>query len=348
MNCDLTSDTFVSGNSSTLASDESLLFVDEISHTSGDYFDETLLHQESEANNETVTSSTSSLIELNESSSSLIFGNQQLQAQSEVNDISYDSPTLNRLPNSSLNLSTQTPSSVVCYSPSSSIDNYVLVDSPVNHSTPNRRDHKRKRCNMKSSVSSSRNSITSADLLSTSCCKRKCLSNLSLVEVTQSREIFFSKNTTQQNQFLLDSFHISGGRNASSDCELMGMIEGKLLCCNAFTSVLSVPQKRYKQLHDQFKEGAITFQRKPVNRVESTKVSEAKAWMSRFFCQIGDRMPHIQQIHLPHFLTKHDVYARMKKELAEQGMDEKECVSLSWFYKLWDKSFRHVVIPEVS
>ena len=347
MNCDLTSDTFVSGNSSTLASDESLLLVDETSHTSGDYFDETLLHQESEANNETATSSTRSLIELNESSSSLIFGNQNLQAQSEVNDISYDSPTLDLLSNSSLNLSTQTAqSSVVCYSPSSSIDNYVLVDSPVNHSTPNHRDHKRKRCNMKSPVS--RHSIISADLLSTSCCKRKCLSNLSLVEVTQSRERFSSKNTTEQNQFLLDSFQISGGRNTSSDGELMGMIEGKLLCCNAFTSVLSVSQKRYKQLHDQFKEGAIKFQRKPVNRVESTKVSEAKAWMSRFFCQIGDRMPHIQQIHLPHFLTKHDVYVRMKKELAEQGMDEKECVSLSWFYKLWDKSFRHVVIPEVS
>ena len=107
MNCDLSSDTFVSGNSSTLASDDTLLFV-ETSHTSSDYFDETLLHQESEANNETATSSTSSLIELNESSSSLIFGNQNLQAESEINDISYDSSTLDLLSNSSLNLSTQT------------------------------------------------------------------------------------------------------------------------------------------------------------------------------------------------------------------------------------------------
>lgn len=82
MNCDRTSDTLVSGNSSTiLAGDKSLLFVDEISHTSGNYFDETLLHQESEANNERATSSTSFLIELNESSSSLIFGNQQLPAR---------------------------------------------------------------------------------------------------------------------------------------------------------------------------------------------------------------------------------------------------------------------------
>ena len=287
---------------------------------------------------------TSLLIELNESS--LICGNQQLQPLSGASDSPPNTPTL--LLNSSLNLSTQTTSSLVCYSPSSSIDNYMIVDSPVNHSTPNRIERKRKSCNMKSPTSSSRHSMKSADFLSTSCCKRKCLNNLSLVEVTRSRERFVSKNTTEQSQFLLDSFQITGGTHTSSDGELMGMIEGKLLCCDAFTSILNISQKRYKQLHDKFKEGAIKFQRKPVNRVESTKVSEAKAWMTRFFCQIGDRMPHIQQIHLPHFLTKHDVYIRMKKELTEQGMDETECVSLSWFYKVWDKSFHHVVIPEVS
>ena len=100
----------------------------------------------------------------------------------------------------------------------------------------------------------------------------------------------------------------------------MGMIEGILLYCDAFTSVLNVSQK---QLHDKFKEGAIKFQGKPLNWVESTEVSEAKAWMTCLFCQIGDRM-----------YASH-VY------VAEQGMDEKECVSLSWFYKVWDKSFHH-------
>ena len=78
------------------------------------------------------------------------------------------------------------------------------------------------------------------------------------------------------------------------------------------------------------------------------KISEAKAWMTCFFCQIGDCMPHIQQIHLPHFLTKHDVCMRMKKELTEQGMDVMESVSLLWFYKVWDKDFRNFVIPEVK
>jgi hypothetical protein len=122
------------------------------------------------------------------------------------------------------------------------------------------------------------------------------------------------------------------------------MLEGKHLCCDAFTSVLAVSQKRYKMLYDQFKEGAVKIQRKPVNRVESAKVREAEAWMTRFFHQIGDHMPHIQQ---PHFLTKHDVYVRMKRELADQGIGESRIVSLSWFYKVWGKAFRNVVIPEV-
>ena len=127
--------------------------------------------------------------------------------------------------------------------------------------------------------------------LDSSCCKRKCLKNLSLAEVERSRERFCSRSTIEQNQFLLDSFQITvGSSNTSSEGKLTGMLEGKRLCCDAFTSVLSVSQKRYKMLYDQFKEGAVKIQRKPVNRVESAKVSEAKAWMTRFFPP--DRRPH--------------------------------------------------------
>ena len=126
------------------------------------------------------------------------------------------------------------------------------------------------------------------------------------------------------------------------------MLEGKHLCCEAFTSVLNISRKRYKSLHDQFKHGVLKYQRKPITWVESTKVSEATVWMNRFFHQIGDHMPHIQRIHLPHFLTKRDVYVRMKSELVSQGIDEMKIVSLSWFYKIWKKSFSQVLIPEVS
>ena len=58
-------------------------------------------------------------------------------------------------------------------------------------------------------------------------------------------------------------------------------------------------------------------------------------------------MPHVEQIHLPHFLTKHDVYERMKRELAEEGIEEEQIISHSYFYTIWQKFFKNVVIPEV-
>lgn len=123
------------------------------------------------------------------------------------------------------------------------------------------------------------------------------------------------------------------------------MVEGKPLCPGAFTAVLGISKKRYKRLRDSFSSGAIQFTRKSIRRSEAVKVSEAKAWMARFFEEIGDHMPNSNQTHLPHFLTKKDVHERMRRDLLEEGVHD--TVSLSYFYSIWSKSFKNVVIPEV-
>lgn len=85
------------------------------------------------------------------------------------------------------------------------------------------------------------------------------------------------------------------------------MLEGKPVCTEAFTSILEMSRKRYQKLLRQYKEGATKFKRKEARRRSTTnKVTEAQAWMRYFFERNGDRMPHVQQIHLPHFLTKRD------------------------------------------
>jgi len=89
----------------------------------------------------------------------------------------------------------------------------------------------------------------------------------------------------------------------------------------------------------------IKIQRKPVVRSLSTKVIEAKTWMTRDFNRIGDSMPHMDQVHLPHGLTKQDIYNTMKSQLLEQGLTT--VVSLSHYYSIWDSSFKKVVIPKV-
>ena len=57
-------------------------------------------------------------------------------------------------------------------------------------------------------------------------------------------------------------------------------------------------------------------------------------------------MPHIEQIHLPNFLSKKAVYDTMLMELSKQGHDE--FLSLSHFYSLWKDEFSFCTIPKVK
>ncbi len=83
-------------------------------------------------------------------------------------------------------------------------------------------------------------------------------------------------------------------------------------------------------------------------RAEASKTFEAKTWMRQYFNLIGDKMPHIDRVHLPHFLTKYDVYLRMKRELMAGGIPEDAVVKVSTFYRFWKEDFSKVLIPSVN
>ena len=70
--------------------------------------------------------------------------------------------------------------------------------------------------------------------------------------------------------------------------------------------------------------------------------------MNRYFDRIGDKMPHIQQTHLPHFLSKKAVYNFMQEELTEQGFTSNDIISISTFYSMWNTEFPPCVIPKVT
>lgn len=59
-------------------------------------------------------------------------------------------------------------------------------------------------------------------------------------------------------------------------------------------------------------------------------------------------MPNKDQIHLPHFLTKNDIYVRMKRELMARGIEAGVIVKISTFYRFWTEYFSNVLIPAVS
>jgi len=173
------------------------------------------------------------------------------------------------------------------------------------------------------------------------CCSYSCLSYFTASEVGNALNFFRSKSSVEQNQFLLDSFKVLCNEHSTNH-----LICGKQVCKKAYIQILGISEKRYKKILRVFKANpTVKFDRKPVIRSLSTKVTEAKAWMNRYFHRIGDCMPHIDQIHLPYGLTKGDIYLTMKAELVEQGL--LVVVSRSHFYKIWNASFKKVVIPKV-
>ena len=82
--------------------------------------------------------------------------------------------------------------------------------------------------------------------------------------------------------------------------------------------LFAISDKRYSEL---FSSGVTKSKQKSVFRDESEKlVSVSKACMTQYFLQIGDHMPHLNQIHLPHG-TKKAVYDQMKDDLLREGFE---------------------------
>lgn len=70
--------------------------------------------------------------------------------------------------------------------------------------------------------------------------------------------------------------------------------------------------------------------------------------MERYFNRIGDKMPHLEQIHLPHFLSKKTVYELMVLDFKDQGICSNEIISSLHFYALWREDYRNCTIPKVN
>ena len=173
------------------------------------------------------------------------------------------------------------------------------------------------------------------------CCNQFCLLHLTAAETNSTLEYFKSKNISDQNQFLLDSFRVSTNKQTTHH-----IICGKHVCKGAYIRILQISEKRYNHALKLLEANpTVKIKRKLAVRSESTKVTEAKAWLARYIDRIGDSMPHVDQIHLPHGLTKRDIYYNMRSQLQEQGLSK--IVSLSHFYSIWNTSFEKVSIPKV-
>lgn len=137
-----------------------------------------------------------------------------------------------------------------------------------------------------------------SEITSSQCCKKRCLANLSILEIKEAREMFSNKEWVEQEQLLLDSAficHPAASDRGSSSCktrtnESTMMIEGKRVCKETFIKVLGISYKRYRRTARLHQIGFSKATKKTPTRSKLSKSREAKAWMETYFHLVGDRM----------------------------------------------------------
>ena len=193
----------------------------------------------------------------------------------------------------------------------------------------------------------------SSQLLGLSCCGSRCLARLSLLELESCRKTFQNRTYIEQRQYLLDTLSVTAlcteGEEGSKNLECNQLkLAGKSLCKVAFLRVLEVSEKRMRNVTRLYVEGAtISRPRLYLQRRNSSKLSTAVAWMERYFNRLGDKMPHLQQLHLPSFLSKKMVYELMVQDLSDEGLCKPDIISSSHFYAVWKDKFHNCIIPKV-
>ena len=98
---------------------------------------------------------------------------------------------------------------------------------------------------------------------------------------------------------------------------------------------------------DLHQKGVTKATKKTPTRSQYSRTTEARTWMEKYFHLVGDQTPHVQRIHLPQFLTKKDIYLRMKREQMDHGIDEKNMIKMPTFYRIWKEALRDIFIPQV-
>lgn len=189
-------------------------------------------------------------------------------------------------------------------------------------------------------------SVTYYNSITSTCCLNRCLASFSLIDIEKCRNHFNGKNRLQQMQYLLDLLMASETQEKGSGYFHLHL-SGRRVCKKSFTTILGISEKRLRKALRLERSGATVAAK--VQRVysKSDKHIIAQSWMRRYFDRIGDKMPHIEQIHLPHFLSKKVVYDFMCSELQQQGLSGEDTISLSRFYSLWATEFSSCVIPKV-
>ena len=181
--------------------------------------------------------------------------------------------------------------------------------------------------------------------------KPGCLASFNLLEIEGFQTSFKNRTRADQQQFILDAITVTVLKDSIKQNNTLQhylTLAGKQACTVAFTCILGVSRKRLNKVKQLYSEGVACTSPRLYVRRKSTKHSTAVTWMNRYFDRIGDKMPHLEQTHSPHFLSKKTVYELMVQHLLDEGICQKDIVSSSHFYAIWRDEFHNCIVPKVS
>ena len=147
------------------------------------------------------------------------------------------------------------------------------------------------------------------------CCSQCCLATFSQLEVENIYSVFSLKTQVEQRQFILDQLILSSSVDSTFAQVIHLKLNGKQVCKQAFVKILGTSYARVKDIYKSWKAGVKKFPpRKRKARTLSTKHTTMVAWLDAYAHRLGEKIPHLDQIHLPHFLTKKAVHSIMRSE----------------------------------
>ena len=174
-----------------------------------------------------------------------------------------------------------------------------------------------------------------ASLLISACCDRKCMHFLTVNDVVTARDKVNSLSSNALRQWTIDRINENSHEEASGKIRTKYLVAGNEVC-----SVHAISPARFARLKKSVIKGQKEFEHGNKGKKRfNTRTEGAKAWMTRYFHLIGDKMPHKNQIHLPSWETQKDIYTRYKSDMELQQIPESEMVALSSFFRIWTDEF---------
>lgn len=126
--------------------------------------------------------------------------------------------------------------------------------------------------------------------------------------------------------------------------------EGQYLCVECMCKVFCISRATLKRRmsdvrddisHSHHADGEADFKRDRYGRLKENVI----AWLTKYFEEFGENMPHSDQIHL-NCITKVEIHKEMIQDLVERQEIHEGDLHFSYFCQIWNSAFKHVRIPK--